>query len=116
VIAACAAADAALLVVEPTVSGQHDLERILQTVNHFGVPAAVCVNKADLNVRQADAIAAFCAEQNVEMVGRIPFDQVVTEAMVQGQPVTAYSDNGCENSVAEALEDMWSRIAEGIAA
>jgi MinD superfamily P-loop ATPase len=114
VIAACAAADVALLVVEPTVSGQHDLERILQTVNHFGVPAAVCINKADLNARQSDAIASFCAEQGVELLGRLPFDQIVTEAMVQGQPVTAYSHNGRGSGVTEALEAMWQHLAAGL--
>jgi MinD superfamily P-loop ATPase len=114
VIAACAAADGALLVVEPTVSGQHDLERILQTVHHFGVPAAVCINKADLNTRQADAIADYCTEQEVELVGRVPFDQVVTEAMVRGQPVTAYRDNGHNGRVAQAMQDMWERLAAGL--
>jgi MinD superfamily P-loop ATPase len=49
VISASAGADMALLVVEPTVSGIHDLERALGTVNHFGVPALVCINKADLS-------------------------------------------------------------------
>ena len=114
VIAACAAADVALLVVEPTVSGQHDLERILQTVNHFGVPGAVCINKADLNERQSEAIAEFCAEQGVELLGSLPFDQIVTEAMVQGQPVTAYSRNGRGSGVAEALEAMWQRLVAGL--
>jgi len=115
VIAACAAADAAVLVVEPTVSGQHDLERILQTVDHFGVPAAVCVNKADLNPRLTDTIADYCAEHNVELLGRIPFDTVVTQAMVQGQPVTAYDHNGHDGSgAAQALRDMWDRLALAI--
>ncbi len=55
VISASAGADLALLVVEPTVSGIHDLERALGTVNHFGVPAMVCINKADLNLARSAA-------------------------------------------------------------
>ena len=108
VIAASAGADVALLVAEPTVSGIHDLERIVGTTNHFGVPALVCVNKADLNRARADDIAAFCAVQGIELVGRVPFDQVVTEAMVQGQPVTAYSDG----PVTAELKAMWMRLSE----
>lgn len=53
VIAACTGADLALLVVEPTVSGVHDLERILATSEHFGVPASVLINKADLNLKHS---------------------------------------------------------------
>jgi MinD superfamily P-loop ATPase len=108
VISASAGADMALHVVEPTVSGVHDLERILATTDHFGVPSLVAINKADLNLARSEEIAAFCTEQGVEVVGRIPYDTVVTEAMVQGQPVTDYVDG----TVTEALEEMWLRIRE----
>jgi MinD superfamily P-loop ATPase len=107
VISASAGADLALLVVEPTVSGIHDLERALGTVNHFGVPALVCINKADLNPVQSAAIEAFCAAEGVEVVGRLPYDTTVTEAMVQGQPVTAYQPDG---GMAKALGATWARI------
>jgi len=108
VISASAGMDLALHVVEPTVSGVHDLERILGTTDHFGVLSLVAVNKADLNPKRFDEIAAYCAERGVEVVGRIPYDDVVTEAMVQGQPVTAYSDG----LVAEALRGVWVRVRE----
>ena len=107
VISASAGADLALLVVEPTVSGIHDLERALGTVTHFRVPALVCINKADLNPVQTSAIEAYCTAQGIEVVGKLPFDTVVTEAMVQGQPVTAYQPDGV---MASALRDAWARI------
>jgi MinD superfamily P-loop ATPase len=108
VISASAGADMALHVVEPTVSGVHDLERIMGTTDHFGVPSLVAINKADLNPARCEEIAAFCAERGVQVVGRIPYDNVVTEAMVQGQPVTAYTDGPVE----EALRGVWSRVKE----
>jgi MinD superfamily P-loop ATPase len=110
VISASAGVDLALHVVEPTVSGVHDLERIMATTDHFGVPSLVAINKADLNPTRAGEITAFCAQQGVEVVGQIPYDNVVTEAMVQGQPVTAHSDG----AVAGALGDIWDRIREHI--
>jgi MinD superfamily P-loop ATPase len=110
VIAASAGADLALLVVEPTVAGIHDLERILGTVTHFGVPAFVCINKSDLNKSRAEEIARFCADQQIDLVGQVSFDQVVTKAMVAGQPVTAYEDG----PVTQELKGMWSRISEAV--
>jgi MinD superfamily P-loop ATPase len=106
VISASAGADMALLVVEPTVSGAHDLERILATTDHFGVPAMVAINKADLNLARSAEIDAFCAARGVEVIGRIPYDTVVTEAMVAGQPVTAVDDG----PVAHALQGLWDKI------
>jgi MinD superfamily P-loop ATPase len=108
VISASAGADMALHVVEPTISGAHDLERILGTTDHFGVPSLVAINKADLNPARADDIAAFCAERGVEVVGRIPYDTVVTEAMVQGRPVTDYTDG----PVTEAVRQVWGRVRD----
>lgn len=103
VISASVGADLALLVVEPTVSGAHDLERVLATTEHFGVPAVAAINKADLNPARSDQIAAYCSERGIEVVGRIPYDTVVTEAMVAGQPVTAVEDG----AVSRALHEVW---------
>jgi MinD superfamily P-loop ATPase len=107
VISASAGADLALLVVEPTVSGIHDLVRALGTVTHFRVPALVCINKADLNPSRTAAIEAYCAGQGIEVVGELPFDTVVTEAMVQGQPVTIYQPGG---AMTGALRETWAQV------
>jgi MinD superfamily P-loop ATPase len=106
VIAASAGADMALHVVEPTVSGVHDLERIMATTDHFGVPSLVAINKADLSPTRATEIAGFCAARGVETVGRIPYDTVVTRAMVHGLPATVYADG----PVTEALGSLWKRV------
>jgi MinD superfamily P-loop ATPase len=111
VISASAGADVALLVVEPTVAGAHDLERVLGTTEHFGVPALVIINKADLNEGRSQEVAGFCAERGIEVVGRIPYDTVVTEAMVHGRPVTAYADG----AVSAALRDVWERVRARLA-
>jgi MinD superfamily P-loop ATPase len=106
VISAAAGADLALVVTEPTVAGVHDLARVLQTTEHFRVPALVCVNKADLHPPGVREIEAFCREWGVEIAGMIPFDHVVTEAMVHGEPVTAYSDG----AVTRELRCIWAMV------
>jgi MinD superfamily P-loop ATPase len=107
VISASAGADLALLVTEPTVSGVHDLERILGTVDHFRVPALVLINKAEINPEHAASIEAYCRSRRISLVGRLPYDTVVTEAMVQGQPVTIYQPDG---AMARALREVWVEI------
>ena len=107
VISASAGADLALLVTEPTMSGVHDLERILGTVSHFRVPALVLINKVDVNPVQALIIEAYCEENGIHLVGKLPYDDDVTRALVHGQPVTCYAPEG---RMAEALAAMWTQV------
>ena len=112
VISACAGADLALVVAEPTVSGVHDLARILSTTEHFGVRSLVLINKADLNLRRAQEVESFCGSRGTTVVGRVPFDPVVTEAMVRGRPVTAYSDGPVSRKMQQAWETIKGQFDE----
>ena len=103
VISSLSGAGLALLVTEPSLSGIHDLERVLGVCRHFGVPAMVCINKYDLNEENTRQIEDQCLSQGVEVAGRIPFDNVVTESIVQGVPVVEYSDG----NVTREIERMW---------
>jgi len=111
-IAASTGVDLALLVAEPTASGIHDLRRTLAMVEHFRVPALVLVNKADINPRQASVIAAFCRERGLDLAGEIPYDTVVTRAMVSGQPVTMQEPEGV---VSAALHAVWEKVRDRLA-
>ena len=110
VISSLSGASLALLVTEPTLSGIHDLERVMEVCRHFNVPALVCINKYDINEGNAHRIEEFCQSQGVETVARIPFDNVVTEAMVQGMPVVEYSRNG----VSHKIEVLWEKIEQSL--
>lgn len=111
VISATSGADLALIVAEPTVAGAHDMHRVLETVDHFAVRALVCVNKADLYPAGTAEIEAFCQERGIPVVGRIPFDMAVTEAMVQGKPVTAFRP---QSPASQALREIWDRVVENL--
>jgi MinD superfamily P-loop ATPase len=108
VISAASGADLALIVAEPTAAGIHDMARVLKTTAHFGVEALVCINKVDIYPGGAAQIEAFCQDQGVPVVGRIPFDTAVTEAMVQGQPVTQYAP---DSPASQALRGVWAQVA-----
>jgi MinD superfamily P-loop ATPase len=108
VISAAAGADLALIVTEPGAAAIHDLERTLQTTMHFRIPARVVINKADIYPEGAAQIEVICNQLGVTIIGHIPFDSVVTEAMIRGQPVTAYRP---ESSASQAMVAAWQTVA-----
>jgi MinD superfamily P-loop ATPase len=110
VISSLSGANLALLVTEPTLSGIHDLERVLGVCHHFSVPALVCINKYDLNEDNTHQIETYCHSQGVAVVSKIPFDNVVTEALVQMLPVVEYS----RGKVTQEIESLWHRVAQAL--
>ncbi|MFC2038151.1 ATP-binding protein [Chloroflexota bacterium] len=108
VISSLSGADVALLVTEPTLSGRHDLERVIGTCNHFGVKPAVCINKYDINPENSYDIEEYCFKQGIKVTGKIRFDNAVTEAMVHGLPVVEYASS----TVSRQIEDLWEETAK----
>ncbi len=106
VISSLSGVNLALLVTEPTLSGIHDLERIIGLCQHFDVPAMVCINKCDVNEENSRRIAEQCQAQGIEVAAQIPFDTSVTEAMIRGLTVVEYSHNG----VAGRIEALWNSV------
>lgn len=114
VIAAAAGANLALIVTEPSAAGIHDLRRVLQTTEHFHIPALVAINKEDIYPAGVNEISAVCAELGVEIIARIPFDPTVTQAMIEGQPVTLYRpDSPASQAMVAAWQSVAARLAEG---
>jgi len=106
VISSLSGSNLALLVTEPTLSGIHDLERVIGTCQHFGVPAVVCINKYDINEENSRAIEDNCKRMKAEVISKIPFDNVVTEALVHGVPVVEYSDG----KVSKEIAKLWTQV------
>jgi MinD superfamily P-loop ATPase len=106
-IAAVTGADMVLIVAEPTLAGVHDMERAELMTSHFRVETVVCVNKADLHPEGTRIIQEHCRTRGVRVLGSIPFDETVTGALVQGQPVTEYRP---ESPASRALGDLWKDV------
>lgn len=107
VIAAIGGATALVIVVEPTVSGIHDMERVVDLAAHFRVPGMVIVNKYDLNVEMTETIEQLAVQRNLVVLGRVPFDPVFTRSMVQGQTLFEY---GAETPTRQVVRDIWAKI------
>jgi MinD superfamily P-loop ATPase len=87
VIASLTGADAALIVTEPTVSGEHDFKRIAELTKKLSVPAAVCVNKWDINPSKATEIKEYAESYGIHFAGYIPFDKLFTQSQREGKSV-----------------------------
>jgi MinD superfamily P-loop ATPase len=107
VISSLSGASLALLVTEPTLSGIHDLERVIGVCRHFGIPVLVCVNKFDLNEDNTNRIVSYCGKEGIEMAARISFDNVMTEAIVHGLPVVEY----CDNKITQQIKELWRTVS-----
>jgi MinD superfamily P-loop ATPase len=113
VISSLTGTDLAVIVTEPTPSGRHDLERVADLCAHFGVPAAVIVNKADLNPEMAARVESEAQGRGLESLGRLDYDPAFTKAMVDRRVLTEYAP---DSPTAKQIEDMWARILELAAA
>jgi MinD superfamily P-loop ATPase len=108
VIASVTGVDAGLVVTEPTMSGIHDSKRALQLLEHFNVQPFVCVNTYDINKDNTEKIESFCKENGIDVIGKIPFNPIVTEAMVNGKTIIEYSPR---SAVAKEIEGIWEKLS-----
>lgn len=111
VIASITGADLVVAVTEPTVSGLHDLERVLDLTRHFGIPALVCVNKWDLNPEMYERIAAWAAARQTPLAGRVRYDRAVTQAQIARRAVVEYQRNGCAGEITAVWQQVRARLS-----
>ena len=107
VIAAIGGATALVIVVEPTVSGLHDMARVADLAAHFRVPGLVCINKFDLNPEMTARIEDYAVQRKMRVVGRVPFDPIFTRAMIAGKNILEYDKN---SAAAAAITAVWHDI------
>ena len=107
VIASVTGASLVLAVTEPTLSGEHDLKRVVGLTRHFGIPLTVCINKWDLNPAISDGIETYCREQSIPLAGRVRYDRAFTRAQVQGRTVVEAGNNG----VVDDIRALWTTVS-----
>ncbi|TRO81899.1 ATP-binding protein [Desulfuromonas acetexigens] len=105
VIASLSGAAQVLVVTEPTVSGEHDLARVLKLAAHFGIPASICVNKWDLNPEMTERIEKQARTVGANVAGRIRYDRSVTQAQIQERAVVEI-DAPC----AKDIRALWAGL------
>jgi MinD superfamily P-loop ATPase len=109
VISAITGVDLVLIITEPTLSGISDLERIIGVAEHFKIPATICINKYDINIENTKKIEKYCKEKNIDVVGKIPYDTIITKALIDEKNIIEYDK---ESDLSKKIIEMWRRIEE----
>lgn len=107
VISSVTGVDHVLIVTEPTISGLHDLKRTLEMVSKFNIKPWVLVNKFDLNADMTNEIEKFCNQNDISIAGRLPFDSVVVDAMVNCKSIVEWAPT---SALSETLKSVWNKI------
>jgi MinD superfamily P-loop ATPase len=106
VIASITGADAILAVTEPTLSGKHDLLRVLELARHFKIPAFVCINKWDINPEMTGQIETAATAAGSTVLARIPYDKSITTAQINRQSVVELN-NGVAS---QSIQTLWEKL------
>jgi|YNPNPStandDraft_1061719.scaffolds.fasta_scaffold03068_7 MinD superfamily P-loop ATPase len=112
VISSLTGSNFALIVTEPTPSGEHDLKRIVELAHHFKIRAGVVVNKSDLNPYYVKLIQEYCEHEAISFLGKIPYDVKITEAQRNLMTILEFAPE-CESSRAiKTIHNKLERILE----
>jgi MinD superfamily P-loop ATPase len=112
VIASITGVDLALVITEPTLSGLHDLERVVRLTDHFGIPAKVVINRYDININMTRRIEQSVRRLGAELLGRVRYDPAVTQAQIEGLSVIEHSSDGAAADIAAVWRDLHKSLFE----
>jgi len=110
VIASLTGVDLVLVVIEPSLSGIHDSKRVIEVARYFKIPALVCINKFDINEENTEHILEFCKDEGIDVVGKIPYDDTATKAMLVEKTVVEFSDG----PLAQSIKATWRKVEEAL--
>ncbi len=112
VTAAITGTSLVLVVTEPTLSGIHDMERVVDLCRYFQVPVQVCINKYSINLVNTQKIREYCANLGIAIVGELPFEPLVNKALVARQNVIDFE---C-GAVTKVVRRMWQEVEKQLTA
>lgn len=107
VISSVSGADLVVAVTEPTLSGWHDLQRLIDLIGQFHTPIKVIINKYDLNEDMSATIENNLKSKDIEILGRIPYDNSMINALIEGKTINEFERDG---DTASRLVAIWNRI------
>jgi len=100
-------ADLAVAIVEPGPSAVHDIHKAIQLSSRYEVAVACLINKSDLNPEMTKEVKDYCQENNIPLLGEIPFDEVFIQANLDNEVLTEIEGS---EAVVGLLANIWQEI------
>jgi len=104
-------ADLVVIVTEPTISGLHDLERLVELLQRFHLSAGLVINKADLNQTICSQIKSYAENNQIAILGQIPFDETVVNALLEEKIITDFLDSPASREIKQIFKNISSLMA-----
>lgn len=108
-IASVTGADAVLLILEPSITSLHDADRVIQLVQQFNIPIYALINKASINPELSKKITGFLQAKEIDLLGEIPFDKSIVEAMISGLSINEYQP---DSRISKTICFAWDRLTQ----
>ena len=99
--------DLVIMVIESTISGFHDAGRLYELIQSFSIPTYALINKFDINPVSTAQIEEFLKEKSIPLIGKIPFDRNMVNAMVKGKTIVEYSD---QIEASKVIIEAWGKL------
>ncbi len=105
VVSSLSGASLVLLVVEPTVSGFHDLKRVLELVKMFNLQVTAIINKADVNLQICKEMEQFFEKNKIEVVAKFAYDVAFSKSLAEGKTIVE-----TEQSYSQKFKEIYEKI------
>lgn len=106
-ISSLSGTNAVLLVIEPTKSGLHDAQRLVELIESFNIKTYAVINKYDINTLVAKIIEEYLQSKDIPLLAHIPFDTKMVEAMVEGKTIMEYNS---ASEIASCIKKIWNKL------
>lgn len=107
VIASLAGTTKVLMVIEPTLSGLHDAQRLVNLVRMFDIQIYAVINKYDINEKVTCNIEKYLQGNTIPVTGKIPFHTDLVKAMIQKKSIVEFNP---ESEITGIISNIWKKI------
>ena len=106
VVSSLSGANYVVIVTEPTISGFHDLKRVISLIQQFHLPSGCIINKYDLNPSASKEIKDYLQQENILYLGDIPYHSVFSDAIKQGKTILEMQNQ----EITDIITPIWEKL------
>ncbi|MBP7496273.1 MAG: ATP-binding protein [Bacteroidales bacterium] len=103
VISTISGVDKVIIVTEPSISGLNDMQRAIELTKKFNIQSFVIINKFDINPDITERIGNRCNEEKIQVIGRLPYDIKMVEAMVAGKSIIEWAPEAALSGIIHCI-------------